>query len=204
MGCHYVSNSDREGAQMLTFAHRPQRLVATTATAVVVLGLLLAPAATAAPAAPSAPAAAAGGTTIANLTAAKKVDAHTVTRTAGTGRLRVTATADTTVRVEFAPDGTFVDPDAAPTDPDAPDATMLVDPDAAPDRRAEARRDGECLPPEHRRRHADRHQEVPPDDAGPHGRHDAVRGGVPAVLDHRRWHHPDPDAPEERAVLRRR
>jgi len=65
--------------------------------------------------------------TIADLTAATRVDAHTVTLTAGSGRLRVTATKGSTMRVEFAPDGVFTDPNVAPADPTKPDEKMVLD-----------------------------------------------------------------------------
>ncbi|WP_161632068.1 NPCBM/NEW2 domain-containing protein [Nakamurella lactea] len=68
---------------------------------------------------------------VADITAAEQVDRHTVTFTAGAGALRVTATTNATLHVEFAQDGTFTDPNSAPSDPTAPDEPMIKDP-AAP------------------------------------------------------------------------
>ncbi|AKU18594.1 glycoside hydrolase [Luteipulveratus mongoliensis] len=73
-------------------------------------------------------AAADGATTLPNLTAATQVDAHTVTFTAGAAKLRITAITGKTLHVEMAPDGTFTNPDDAPSDPSKPSATMLQKP----------------------------------------------------------------------------
>lgn len=66
-------------------------------------------------------------TTLPDLGAATRVDEHTVSIAAGEATLRVTAHTDDTLRVEVAPDGSFSDPNAAPSDPTKPDAPMVVD-----------------------------------------------------------------------------
>jgi len=77
--------------------------------------------------------AAAAVTSISDLTAATRVDAHTVTLTAGAGKIRVTGTAAATVHVEFAKDGVFSDPDTPPTDTTQPDEPMIKNPPSPTD-----------------------------------------------------------------------
>ncbi|MBE7163066.1 MAG: DUF4968 domain-containing protein, partial [Williamsia herbipolensis] len=59
-------------------------------------------------------------------------DGSSATIAAGSARIRITAQSATVIHVEVAPDGTFTNPDDAPADATAPDATMLAHPDAAP------------------------------------------------------------------------